>query len=395
MRNPIKQKARQMAVACAQHLPVSSKYIGLPRGVYASAKEYAKLRGAERAGVEYKTFLPESISRRNPPQSVDGTIHWKFDGRCQHTDPETFMITIPGGRTAGGMGAVITHDDRLLLDVSRDFSSTHHLFKRLTLSRCRHLPGRVAVLATASGNTYFHWLTDALPRIEILQKTLPGGLDAVDRFVVNSGFPIIGKSLEMMGIPAEKILFAEASTHIQADELMVPSLPGISGDPPQWACSFLRESFLPHKADSSPQTRLYISRSQARYRRVENEDEVVGLLSGYGFIPVRLEEHSFAEQIALFANADVIVAPHGAGLTNLLWCRPGTRVLELFSPDYVNVCYWAMANQLGLDYHCLTGNGAASLEGIDLHRVQADIAVPISKLELFLSNCSLRRSDFL
>lgn len=377
----IKQKARQMVTACAQHLPVSSKYIGLPRGVYASAKEYAQLRGAQRIGVEYKPFLPESVSRRSSPQSIDGTIHWKFDGRYQHTDPETFMITIPGGgRTAGGMGAVITHDDRLLIDVSRDFSATHHLFKQLTLPRCRKLAGRVAILATAGGNSYFHWLTDSLPRLEILRKILSGGLDGIDRFIVNSGFPIIGKSLEMMRIPAEKVLFAEASTHLQADELIVPSLPGISGDPPQWVCSFLRESFLPHKADIPPQPRLYISRSNARYRRVENENEVVEYLSNRGFTVVRLEEHSFAEQIALFAGAEVVVAPHGASLTNLLWCKAGVKVLEFFSPNYVNVCYWAIANQLGLNYRYLTGEGERPRDGFDPHRVQEDIHVPMNGL---------------
>ncbi len=376
----VKHQAKQLLRTIAQHLPVSSKYIGLPKGVYASAKEYANLCGAVQAGVDYKIFLPESVSRRIPPGTIGEKQHWKFDGRLSHTNPETFLICIPGGRTAGGTGAVITHDDRLLLDVSRDFTAgTHHLFKNITLPRCRKLSGKAAVLAVAGGNAYFHWLADSLPRIEILRKTLPGGLAAVDHFIVNRGIPVIAESLTMLGIPAGKIVFAD-DLHIQAENLIVPSLPGISGDPPPWACSFLRESFISHKADISPQPRLYISRSNARYRQVENEAEVIECLSRQGFSVIRLEEHSFAEQIALFAGAEVIVAPHGAGLTNLLWCKAGTKVLELFSPNYVNVCYWAAANQLGLDYHYLIGGGTRPQEGFDPHRVQDDIRVPIDGL---------------
>ena len=45
---------------------------------------------------------------------------------------------------------------------------------------------------------------------------------------------------------------------------------------------------------------------------------------------------SVAEQVELFVYADVVVAPHGAGLTNLLFCREGTRIVEIFPPTYIN-----------------------------------------------------------
>ena len=48
-----------------------------------------------------------------------------------------------------------------------------------------------------------------------------------------------------------------------------------------------------------------------------------------GFEPITLESLSIAEQVKTFAEATHIVAPHGAGLVNCLWCRPGTKVYEL------------------------------------------------------------------
>jgi capsular polysaccharide biosynthesis protein len=57
----------------------------------------------------------------------------------------------------------------------------------------------------------------------------------------------------------------------------------------------------------------------------------------------------FEEQIALFSRAKAIVAPHGSGLTNIIFCGSGTKVIELVSPNYIRHYYWAIAQQLNLD----------------------------------------------
>ena len=35
------------------------------------------------------------------------------------------------------------------------------------------------------------------------------------------------------------------------------------------------------------------------------------------------------EQVRIFAEATHVLATHGAGLVNTLWCKPGTKVIEL------------------------------------------------------------------
>ena len=55
---------------------------------------------------------------------------------------------------------------------------------------------------------------------------------------------------------------------------------------------------------------------------------------------------SVQEQIDHFAAARVVVAPHGAALTNLSFCRPGVRVLELFAPGYLNPGYWSIVSNV-------------------------------------------------
>ena len=62
---------------------------------------------------------------------------------------------------------------------------------------------------------------------------------------------------------------------------------------------------------------------------------------------------SVKTQIETFANAKLVLGIHGAGLANILWCQPGTKVIEIFHPNFAPWCYAILANQLGMDYYCM------------------------------------------
>ena len=66
---------------------------------------------------------------------------------------------------------------------------------------------------------------------------------------------------------------------------------------------------------------------------------------------------SVEEQVKFFSSADMVVGAHGAALTNLVFCRPGTRVVELFSPHYVNPCYRDLCVAAGLRHAAVIGDG--------------------------------------
>jgi hypothetical protein len=79
-----------------------------------------------------------------------------------------------------------------------------------------------------------------------------------------------------------------------------------------------------------------------------------------GCLNVSLERASLAFQIALFGNADVVVAQHGAALANLLWARPGTRVIEVYPDDLPEnkAGYFSnLAACVGAEYSRIIQNG--------------------------------------
>jgi capsular polysaccharide biosynthesis protein len=83
--------------------------------------------------------------------------------------------------------------------------------------------------------------------------------------------------------------------------------------------------------------RIYISRQGATRRRIVNHDAVEALLARHGFETVQAERLDFLDQAALFAEAEAVVAPHGAGLANLLFNDGRARVVEFYlqgEPQY-------------------------------------------------------------
>lgn len=92
-------------------------------------------------------------------------------------------------------------------------------------------------------------------------------------------------------------------------------------------------------------------------RRVDNERAVIKTLSHQGFERVVLSELPFAAQVMLFAGAEAVVAPHGAGLVNMMFAED-LNVIELVGAK-LDLEKWGpfhlMADTLGFQYGCVVG----------------------------------------
>jgi hypothetical protein len=98
---------------------------------------------------------------------------------------------------------------------------------------------------------------------------------------------------------------------------------------------------------------------------------------------------SIDETAALFSKANMIVAPHGAGLTNMLFSPKGTVLVEFMPMLDPNVCYWHLAEMIGHTYSMIpvlnTSNGCMRIDidelDVILHhplnqRFEGDRALP-------------------
>jgi capsular polysaccharide biosynthesis protein len=324
------------------------------------------------------------------PKTVHTKVRRQFLVDQTYDCPETFVATLPHGR-ATNRGLVITPDDQLLKDVSTYFHDPNKttaaaLSAEWKLERLTEIDGRVAVLATDGANLYYHWLFQLLPRHELMR--LAGiELNKLDYYYVNGQSSRFQReTLASLGIEPSKIIDGEKIPYLRARELIVPSVPLGGGCFRPWMIDFLRNTFLPKNwRNLGPSVRrLYISRGLASYRRVLNEDEVVKLLKARGFEVLAMETLSLQEQAAAMASCEVVLAPHGGGMSNLIFCSPGTKIIEIYSPELVATYFWKLSNQLNLDYYYLLGKGRPATLGTDYPQswdARADIEVDLDLLE--------------
>jgi hypothetical protein len=83
--------------------------------------------------------------------------------------------------------------------------------------------------------------------------------------------------------------------------------------------------------------RILISRGDAPGRSILNEDAVEDRLAERGFERLHLARMPVDDLVRVFANAEIVLGPHGSGLTNILFSPPGTRIIEIDHPrsDFV------------------------------------------------------------
>jgi capsular polysaccharide biosynthesis protein len=239
----------------------------------------------------------------------------------------------------------------------------------------------VAVLsARGTGHNYFHFMFDAVPRIGMLRAALPAV--EPDLWVVDLHARFQKELLDLVGLGSVKAVAPHRRMALQARRLLVPSLPNVGSVISPETTSWLARALPPSNAQDLPD-KIYVTRGSApRTRSMVHEDEVRGMLEGRGFACIDPGRMSVQEQIDAFAAARVIVAPHGAALTNVTFCRPGVRVLELFAPTYLNASYWAATSNVeDSHYRYLVAAGEGPPPGSRFTILMDDIDLRAAQVE--------------
>lgn len=200
---------------------------------------------------------------------------------------------------------------------------------------------------------YYHWICDVLPRMWLFREM---DLSTMKVVVPHDFKPWMEESLRLLGVPNSQCHRLPRSCALHVKELLFPSPLSMTGDHHPDAITWVRSKLNGQVKREGPHRRLYITRRLAASRRVVEEERLTQRLAQEGFTIVEAENLTFSDQIRLFKGAECVVAPHGAGLTNILFARPSCRVVELFEPTVVRRCYRELANTLGFHHRCLVGH---------------------------------------
>jgi capsular polysaccharide biosynthesis protein len=174
-------------------------------------------------------------------------------------------------------------------------------------------------------DNYAHWVQRNLLKLALLEGT---EYEKLPLLVTEDLTAFQKEYLEMLGVPESRLVKVPRPALVHCRTLIVPTAlvyqPKVS-----IGVRWLRGQLAPWMDPGPPKDLLYLSRSDARKRRIVNEDELRRRIGELGFRAITPGELGVAEQIRAVSRARVIVGPHGAAFANLVFAPPGSAVVEI------------------------------------------------------------------
>lgn len=243
------------------------------------------------------------------------------------------------------------------------------------------LKGTVAYLSHSSPRHYGRWMRDTFPLLLVYQQYI--GLDQIDYFYIGDLPRIpdfISECFEFLGIPPHKIIANPCAG--------TRTLRAFSSQDPSLYYSYLAydyaQQMIAPKLDLSDnccyEPRVYIARGKVAHRKVINQEAVYEVLRPYDFEFRILDNLKVREQAQIFYHADVLIAPHGSALSNLMYGKAGNKVLEIMPQACKNLQYFSLATYAQMQYFCMYGHAIKTPAN---NICRQDIEVDLDLLETF------------
>lgn len=307
------------------------------------------------AGFDAQWYQTDAarLNRRSPAMQY-GPNRVDLQSRLDPEFPAAGVLVLQGALLYGQSGWLFSKEGYLLPDHSW---YGRHVNEMTEIPRFLHRGDAIAGvgLALASDfavNSYGHFLLDCLSRLALFYQAGFTLADVDYLFCPKPPSKTAQRFFEQLGLAGRTCIWADDNRErvIRTETLIAPTFPGTRRNYPSWLPAFLQQKLL--SSSPTPSRRLYISRAGCR-RNVANEAAIVAILKKYNFEIYDPAQH--ANQPHDFAEAAIIVGPHGGGLADLAFCQPGTVVLELLPSDHLYPYYYTLADAAGLAYGYLLG----------------------------------------
>lgn len=276
----------------------------------------------------------------------------KINYKIEKINTNNSLYEIKNGRVYTDLveHVAVIKDNFLLPNIS--YQQVHGDFKSIDFNKTlitgtprflKKFKGNILSLVQgASGNNYFHFLFDVVTKIKLCEQNL--NLDQIDFFYLPGMSNWQKKILSVFKIYEDRMINSVQYRHIQADTLFALEQPWYKkgfvqteiNEIPDWIIYSLREKFLSYEKKFKSNDKIFIDRSDSLYNHCKliNNKEIIRFLSDNGFSSYRVSELDFFEQIYLFHNAKIVIGPHGAAFTNLIFSDPELKIIEIIPENH-------------------------------------------------------------
>jgi hypothetical protein len=270
---------------------------------------------------------------------------------------------------------------------------------------------KLATVLQAYTSAKGHFPHETLPRLIWLAQELPEDVpilimisDIVQKYL---------NALYSLGIISkDRIVVYDQSYIYFAEEVYFANEYGFCNNPsphkggtntfyPPYVLDLVRKALTSHIQSSDGNAILVIKREGSTpkstiARSISNHNQLMTWIRKNNDLNRTILEYaqpkkSLLGEIALFHQAQIVIAPHGAGLANLLFCRPGTTVIEVGFPKWgpqmsLDPMYYQVATALQLDYWLLMAESGT---------YTTSMQVNIQELECILQSCNSSQLEHL
>lgn len=209
---------------------------------------------------------------------------------------------------------------------------------------------RTVIATNMSSDNYYHWMVQILPGIDWAARTNRHGKL---RLGVRPLLQWQRESLALLGLEGLPVLELDAAKQYRFPRAQFNDF--VRGEL-TYAVSravaiTLRRLAARVPDDGAGQAdAIFVSRTDSPTRPLRNEEKLIGLMERLGIRVIIPGTLSVADQVRAFRAAKLVVGLHGAGMSNIAFCQPGTIVYELLPRHYPNACFDFLAQSAQLNY---------------------------------------------
>lgn len=255
-----------------------------------------------------------------------------------------------------------------------------YTLKRISADNVISILDPVVFLGANESPNFGSFLYRILPKVvqvRQLQKNL--------RILVPLYFPAAIQLLTMAGVEADRIIPQDVYKRYSLRRVIVPSIRNRDvwlDDQTLKLYDSLRNTY----GGAKQNRRLYISRRDAKGqpRVMTNEDELLHHLADRQFEIVEPQKLDARTQIKLFSSASFILSQSGSALYNTVFCRPGTRLIDIESEPHWVAGHSRLFASRGLRYGIFEGRPKTYNFNIHHQPFSVDIPRLLKRVDEFL-----------
>lgn len=311
-------------------------------------------------------LLPKSYNNVLTEETVNQYTKYRT-GTLYHQTTR-YLYSLDSGYIIGFLGLIYDKNCRSFINESaklwKENLQTSNYTNYYNPPAAEYLPGvSLSCITNGADGGFYHFFHEVLPKLFFCRDIL----SRIDHILLNGPADEWKKKwLIYIGINLDKVVWINNKSHYKCNQLLFTNR--LIGDYhiSNWSLSAIKSllKLSPLPPVTTVETSIiWITRKTARTRTVSWEDELLAQFPSIKSIDT--SELSAADTIKVFKNATHVISPHGAGLSNIMMCRPKTKVLELFSDikNYQPV-YFRIASLSGLE-HAVAETDFNTKKGMD------------------------------